>query len=394
MDEYLNGVRYVKKYKGILDDNINRTVVLIGEHHTKEFLCPTETNSINIIDYLLELLSYANKQNIDLDFYLEQHRYIPNVTEIFDYGEYESQIHNLGEGFLVDMIIELEEKKCGQYERLIKSENNCPFGTTKIHYIDERKINSYVNKISDLRTFSIMSGLQFVSLLNFYFLSKNEYTFLSKEWYEKYIFDHLSDKTLKQWEKSSSADFNQNYIRIIQNLINSYYKHIMSPYINTTELNNYYQYEKTKTHNLYIGFYDSDYLNKMNVELEKILKKYLNIVDDLEKYLYEDLHFLTMLNNEIEMSIFKNIGVPHFLSNNFTFIHLLEELNNLFMDIYLLGRIFKPYSKNIIIYTGSAHTDLYENFLKSEGFIKTSSSVDDKNSLSCVYIGNMDYPLF
>ena len=170
----------------------------------------------------------------------------------------------------------------------------------------------------------------------------------------------------------------------------------MSPYAGIDDLNEYYKYKQTKTQGLHLGNYNSDYLETMNEGLEKISKKYENFhIDNFQNYLYTNLDFLILLNDEIEMTIFKDIKVPHFLSNKYIFVNVLEDLNNMFMDIYLLGRIFKPYNENIIIYTGSSHTNLYELFLKNEGFIETSSSTNsDKYNFLCVNIENLDYPLF
>ena len=61
------------------------------------------------------------------------------------------------------------------------------------------------------------------------------------------------------------------------------------------------------------------------------------------------------------------------------------EYHAIFMDIYLLGRLFKSYiSDNVIIHTGSAHTRNYVAFLSSLGFSTVYTNNTKMDKQQCV----------
>lgn len=75
------------------------------------------------------------------------------------------------------------------------------------------------------------------------------------------------------------------------------------------------------------------------------------------------------------------------------------------MDLYLLPRIFKthdvkdsydpPTARNIIIYAGNAHTEMYNKILQSLGFtLKEELRVDLRGPRNCADITKLKYPLF
>ena len=72
------------------------------------------------------------------------------------------------------------------------------------------------------------------------------------------------------------------------------------------------------------------------------------------------------------------------------------------MDLYLIGRIFRSFDKksykstNIIIYTGSYHTDKYIEMLEEFNFKKiyTFNSIDDLEKYACLKVDNFNMEYF
>ena len=215
--KYLSGAMDFYIMKGFLDDNIERTIYLFGNIHNLQSEC--EDVGINRLDekgeiirmtkYLHDSVVFAEDNNFTIDLFLESVRYTPGVEIQQEKGHVSHlKVNEYTPNALGDTVIKFENYKCGQYEKM--HTDKCPFKLLRIHYSDERYVENLHYILGDIRR---MTGYLRVSALikEFYNKYKNEYLFLSKEWYYEFIMNILengygkySNKIFKQWENSSS----------------------------------------------------------------------------------------------------------------------------------------------------------------------------------------------
>ena len=119
---------------------------------------------------------------------------------------------------------------------------------------------------------------------------------------------------------------------------------------------------------------------------EKVFKNLDKRVKELYKYIYEQIKMDNYPLEEIKdlRKIFKH----------------LFQYNNLLMDFYLIGRMFKrfddqlhPYAENVMILAGDAHCKTYRELLKYLGFRKMKSSYSTKEE-NCIDISGFKQPFF
>jgi hypothetical protein len=167
----------------------------------------------------------------------------------------------------------------------------------------------------------------------------------------------------------------------------------------------------------------NNYFNKDDIEDDKkiIIEKNLKFLNDY--YILNETNSLIYYYNQY----FINKDVLYTISTS-------TSINALYMDLYMLLRIFKTPSittnykkkyyphnnKNIIIYVGEGHANNYRNFLdrlnfkkkiflKIEGYEEYYKSIDNYNSeskykginmetmdskLNCLNISNFNVPFF
>lgn len=147
---------------------------------------------------------------------------------------------------------------------------------------------------------------------------------------------------------------------------------------------------------------------KTNKQLENIPKKYENVKDILNEEMRlilndESIGIITIPNltkvmNELKTDVYRNTKLHNYLVEG-EVTHLTSRM----MDIYLISRMFRSFKdvkgkisiepKNIIIYTGSFHTESYIKLLDRIGFRSIFSAKRhifyDKDSLTKKAIDNI-----
>lgn len=97
------------------------------------------------------------------------------------------------------------------------------------------------------------------------------------------------------------------------------------------------------------------------------------IVDELPDTIENDFfgkdyrsRLLQQINSSpyLKISNGVNMNEGHYLD----ITDVLFECEKLIMDMYALGRMTKPYNKNVVVLAGFNHTDVYSNFLTKNGF--------------------------
>jgi len=320
----------------------------------------------------LDSFEYAENMNMTVDFFVEFGRYteepqlhkvqlsqVYNVEEDNIFFRHTSHLRkgSFWETSLTDTILMLENINCGQYERIKSKENSqCPLKNLRLHYSDEREILIDV-EYQKLRKIKISGQHLQEKITTFYELTKNEYLFLSEQWYIKYVMGLLmkNAKIFKQWEKTSSDYFFNTQMERIKEIIRLAY--------NTEICTNFIPFHKDNLYSL--------------------------------QQIQDNIYDVIKLNHDEKPFMF--ISSQHF--NEFITI-----VYTALMDIYTLGRMFKVFdneehprnvARNIIVYAGYYHTNLYKLFLSQSGFetIVESSEYDDKDR-QCINMSKLPYPAF
>jgi len=174
--------------------------------------------------------------------------------------------------------------------------------------------------------------------------------------------------------------------------------------------------------NIDFNFPASEYVPGIlyNFELNKIMKKiddeYKSFFVDLNKELFTLKTLFHEKYDAFKASFGEKLQIPNrntdILNNEFYSTYTFPDFNHisevaeiyisfigLFMDVYTIGRLLKPYIKSCIVYTGFRHTQNINKKLILYGFklINESSPIkeikeEDKydNSKHCVAITNLD----
>ncbi len=160
-----------------------------------------------------------------------------------------------------------------------------------------------------------------------------------------------------------------------------------------------------------IGSYD--FLKSMftgGIREERILKQIANIPNnDIKNYIgnYYLTNSTTLINKMIAINL-SNIKTMKEIYIHFKplirFGRILLDLYSLYMDIYLLARIFRIYKDvpskysegayNSFVYTGLKHTNRYIEILTELGFYSVFSKHVDKSESKLIDISNLKQPLF
>lgn len=363
---YLSGVVEYSILNGILDDEIERTIYLFADIHTTTGECDihedlveddlndeeyeyvegyeyldTFEDIIRITKYLFDSFKYAEDNNFTIDLYIEQGRYLPHYDIIR--GTSHINFSKLPTGALTDLIERLVDLNCGQYQKI--KGMSCPYKYLRIHNSDER--DQFVRKFiyGKKQTINTLKDMSYSSKL-----------FLSPEWYIEYMFNILPEKLLKQWNKIESKYLKNNRDSIFENIISENY--------------------------------------------ENNLKRF--IYSDDENYILK-LSIFQKTNGEGEEDV-----IPNFIRFEEIYEFIIYMLNPV-MELYTIGRMFKKiddanidrmYAKNIIVYVGLEHYNIFVKFLLKYGFkILTKSEKYEYYEEyftynQCIDIGNLPYPAF
>ena len=259
---------------------------------------------------------------------------------------------------VVDIFVEvpfLAEKKeqsclpgedCGTFHNLgkkfwnclKKSKKDCPYKNLRMHYSDVRNIG---------------------------FFSRLETIYFNLKYYTQYIDSDSIQRRIYYTD--------QKMLRLIEE-----YKTLV-PMIQSLGNTDFFLEKIIKI----------DKINKQieNIEEIEVKQAVLQYIKNLlEKNKLPDLPNITL-----ELSIENITKLNDFLVD-------IIEYNAIFMDTYLLARLFRTFSdssktKHIIVYTGNFHSENYRKFLDELGFVRIAEKYNEENSL-CLSLTNFEQPFF
>ena len=244
-----------------------------------------------------------------------------------------------------------EKLKCGEYENV--SQDNCAFNNLRIHYIDPRIF--FLHKLFDIH--------------DYIFEDFKNHTF-DQIWSNivEYIGYGDTEDQIIDCQKMISPLFQQELFLSPFHICKSVMSNIKNifPTIFETWNNSSSHYLKQNSTIIMKNFIYQTWKDFIELHLGK------NYIDDLKKF----HNYL----NENDKNDFDEI----FLDKDFI-VELLLVYNNIFMDIYTIGKIFdNEYScSNIILYEGQNHIQTFVKFLSKFGF-KIIKKVDNNSDSLCV----------
>jgi hypothetical protein len=139
---------------------------------------------------------------------------------------------------------------------------------------------------------------------------------------------------------------------------------------------------------LYIDRYDPVVSSKLRKQLDKVYLNYGEYAVSLlskerRGIVYKELSYLISKKN---LSRKQKKELKHL-------IYVLYDMFVHLTDMYALARIMKPYTKNIIVYTGAAHTERYATFFDDMEAALIGEAHDIKEN-GCLDIHEIPQPFF
>ena len=352
-----------------------KLIYIFGESHSKYIDCPKptpDTITMPVEDYIQQLY-----QNGDMfsDVYIETGAVFKNTKELIEIGD--TRISKLRNRFTACLFNANSNKDCRK---------------GRVHYIDTRKI------------FGMKYGNISQYIGKYLFFSKKD-----KQEYLEYLNKFFTDiKVLEMIEDVSGMDSPEKFIQYSKD-------EFYANYLLEKELG------RSTIKDKITSFIDEN-IKKYNIQSIiddiKSLKEMLNDCEnDDETKTYPSYEFDSLKEEDEETKSFYNIFrvLLHRI-----FIKLLTIEALLFVDGYLLARVFKnfnidveeetkrrvtdePYEPhNIIIYAGDTHSNMYREFLKKKLGFKliavTGKDWRDKESTNpyenCISMEGFPQPFF
>ena len=300
--------------------SLDKKIYIFGENHVNTHLCPVSLNNTFIVDYIVELLKNTN---VFIDFYIEDR--LKTIESInLDWGEDYIKDNQNTWGITLET---LRHKLL--YCRKNKKEQQWCI-TNRIHQSDVRLAYFYdISRYTDMYE----NDAELYKIIHYFsVISKIE----SKE--EKIIKLNQIDKIL--FKKIF------NIILISENSI----KYLFNEILKNKNIKKQY--------------------NKTNAKIKKLIKKYFK---------QKILSIYSVFINDYFIKEYTSIkNIDTFFDDIYACISMVSFCSNLsvlFMDMYLLCRLFVTYDntkredyapsdqKNIIIYAGDLHSELYRDFI-------------------------------
>lgn len=111
----------------------------------------------------------------------------------------------------------------------------------------------------------------------------------------------------------------------------------------------------------------------------------------------------SLLRNKIQKFI--NLELYNVLKKNYKIVDILTSISSIIIDMYFLSRLFKIYniksnnqpqrSYNVIVYTGTSHSNRYRRFFNNEmKFVEEEKYIQKNLSETCIDMKNISQPFF
>ena len=332
-------------------------IYLLGDIHSNENKCSTK-KSLNVEDFLKNTFLMNPDKKVHL--YMEFEPY--DVSHKYHIKHYDSHSSHLEQKIDTDISIyktmeNFEKLKCGEYENIsskYKKNSKCIYDNLEIHYVDPRifyledlfDIHDYIFEDFKNHTFDqIWSNIKKYMNVGFTKLEYNFNIFLSPSYICESVIKNIENtfpKTFEVWYNSPFIFFRQHALTIIKN----YIYETWSEFINET-----------------VG----------------------------------NFHNLIFLHTFVEKNIIKNFEIFNDIFFNKDFIsEMLLIYNNMFMDIYMIGKIFDQnnFDSSLelynILYIGQNHVENLVKFLSKIGF-DVVEKIDNGNIKSLCLDYNNNY---
>lgn len=338
---HLSGIEQIKYLIGTIN-GIERFVYLFYENHMNTGEC---NHGLMVSDWLNKLFNKTDRKFID--FYLEITYFAEEVLETFP-KEFRALI-----GGSSNQLYAIQDMT---YNCIEINKSKCPYKNLRVHYTDFRKYTKFLNlfigsqyEVNDNEKIKI-----FLELMCPYEECNNV-----DELIFNFTLDKIKDtKIEKQWITSSLTNYKKCIEKIIKINIQSWKNEKF------TKLDN----------NKYLSSYD-------------IFTTILNMIYGNYK--------LQLMSNKDELYSTNSENKIFYLNRN-VFDVIIIHLSSVFMDLYLMGRLFKKfngipeYAKYSIVYAGFHHCKVYDEYLKSIGFKEMyNKSGISKEEYQCIDISDM-----
>lgn len=353
--DYLQNVISLSYHKSL---HYNKEIYIFGEVHNLNKSCSIKTNGCNVYDFIIDQISKIPKF---IDVFVE--------TVYVTKGSFQ-QKHETKENLITLKRFERDLENC-LYKHV-----NCEYENIRFHNTDIRQ-TIYTNSPSKNLYLSVL----FYYLLGFDYIvtsyvqgqslyEESNYTIEQYKRYKNILLQVLNSKDLKSQQTEFDNLLNDND-KLVEYLLKMFSKFKLLKQQETIPeevkiilLN--YIIENTKT------------VNKSILSSQNILASINKLPNDKYPTIYESKDIL-----DISKKITRLL-VP-------------------IMDIYLISRMFrkfkhKPYynskePKNIIIYVGDYHANIYRIILKHLNFIETLR-INRNPGEYCIDISEIKLPLF
>jgi len=295
---------------------------------------------------------------------------------------------------------------------------NNPSKNLRVHTIDIRNelsmifgrlahIESIITKFLDIPNLKIYIIKNHNILLNCLDVTINWFTFIFLKPGENIIIkkeltDHITKKLIPYINGLEGIMINEEIYKIHKHFIDIDIKTMKEQieellgdidFIPDTKFENSNDNEHVLNNKLFHKIYekiDSQYklkFSELNQELIKILTLFVKKYNNFKKSFNPNTRNYRTINiNEI-LQYFENThDIPDF-NNIMECCEIAISVLALFMDLYVIGRLLKPYVKNCFIYTGHSHTKNIYNKLKQIGF-NIMNETDNINRLAWENMGD------
>lgn len=374
----------------VLLEKDDRKYLLIADRHTpwNEGGCPPSMSTEILPEYLSKLFR-ENPQN-QWDFYIEQGviavddkqkdrvRFLSNTKSQISAKDlqklrqiYEEDLQNPVDSITLTYDY-FRSQGCFFIDESSPNKNppdcNKNFSNVRFHFIDTRQANFGECKVPSLSKY-IGIGLEGKLLYSGLFDVVTKMKWSTREELEQLLTDYIANyfyqvnealkclgerKIRQQFEKSAMSEDLESYfgeaidtVSMGLNLIISKLQPISSEIVNTVLLLNDKIEDKDRLAESIIVNLPVFLENKVigSEMLEEIKKKF-----NESSYLRSANGVLPQQNVDIELT------------------EILWAANKLIMDMYAMGRMTKPYNKNVVLLAGLYHYNVYLSFLTKYGF--------------------------
>lgn len=337
------------------------------------------TTCVNITAFIYEWLNYNYNRNISTNFYIEnafsKESTISNQL-LINYEDNDGNTSYSNKGYMFDTLIMLKDclhHQC-QYNPIVK-----------IHYVDPRQ--------------TVVKGIRYHSnpfilddFLNYFTVAKDYLSTIDINTqlneYVKLIYFLINQSPYLLHSALSYSDYTLNINEFLKELgkilpeksvIRKKFRSIIVKMLELTknrELN-----EIVNLHPIAAQFLHLDDL------MVKKIRQYITFKNnqDIKKLLEPQINLNTFEYNEFSIQYDVDNIHDDMLNSISNINNKLVLLSSVYMDAYILSRMFKYEQEEVIIYVGSNHIPVISKFLKH---LKAEVVIEIDNPNTCIHISS------